>query len=95
MTVTSPVAPLCNLVRKAAIATTAAVALVAFIAMVTVAGQATAAADVTNHVAVCHSTEVSGVDTDDCVGNPAADSVPDPGYQVWVEPRFFLGLGIG
>lgn len=70
-------------------------AMAALVALAATAGQATAAADVTNHVAVCHSTEVSGVDTDDCVGNPAADSVPDPGYQVWVEPRFFLGLGIG
>lgn len=64
-------------------------------AMVAVSSQATALADVTNHVAKCHSTDVAGVESDDCVGNPAADNVADPGYQVWVEPRFFFGLGIG
>ncbi len=78
-----------TLLSKAAIAAAAALAAVA------VSSQATAVADVTNHVAVCHSTVVSGVETDDCVGNPAADNVPGPGYQVWVEPRFFFGIGLG
>ena len=77
-----------SLVRKAAIAATAAATMLVF------AGQATAVADVTNQVAICHSTDEAGVETDNCVGNPAYHP-PDYGYQVWVEPRFFIGIGIG
>lgn len=82
------VTSLWSLVRKAAIAVTAAVA------MMVLAGQGTAAADVTNHVARCHSTVVAGVETDDCVGNATAAN--DGSWnQVWVEPRLFFGLGVG
>jgi hypothetical protein len=79
-----------SLVRKAVIAAMAAATMVA------VAGQATAVADVTNNVAVCHSTEVSGVETDNCVGNPTAANGPDESWnQVLVRPRLWLGIGIG
>jgi hypothetical protein len=81
---------LCGLAHKAAITTTAALALT------TLTGPATADADVSNNVAVCHSTDVSGVETDDCVGNPAADNAPDQSWnQVLVRPRLWVGLGIG
>ena len=78
-----------SLVRDAGIVATTAAAMVA------VVGQGTAAADVTNHVAVCHSTDVAGVETDNCVGNPGYDNSLNGWPQVWVEPRFWFGIGIG
>ena len=65
---------------------------IATAAMFVLASEASAAADSTNPYAICHSTVVSGVETDTCVGNP--NGPPDgPGYYVTVRPRFFIGIG--
>ena len=64
--------------------------------MIAVAGQGTAVADVTNHVARCHSTVENGVETDNCVGNPNVANGPEGSWnQVWVEPRLFFGVFVG
>jgi hypothetical protein len=79
-----------NRVRKSLIAAAAALVMTA------ATGEAQAAADPTGPIAICHSTTDDGVDTDTCVGNPAAGSGPDdaaPG--VVVRPEFCLGIGFG
>jgi hypothetical protein len=46
-----------------------------------------------NPVAVCTSHVVDGVEVDDCVGNPNADSVTDV-PDVWVKLDLRIGFGI-
>jgi hypothetical protein len=57
---------------------------------------ANASANPTNQIAICHTTESAGVDTDTCVGNPAVDDAsPDSGPNVIVRPRLWIGIGAG
>lgn len=63
-------------------------------AMFVLANEASAAADSKNRVAVCHSTMVSGVDTDTCVGTPNG-APAGPGEYLIVEPRLQIGIGLG
>jgi hypothetical protein len=60
------------------------------VGVVAIAGAPSAGAD---PVAVCTSHVVDGVDTDDCVGNPNADTATDvPDVRVRLD--FGIGLGI-
>lgn len=63
-------------------------------AMFVLTSEASAAAETTNPFAVCHSTMVSGVETDTCVGNPTGPP-EGPGYGVTVRPEFRIGIGLG
>jgi len=73
----------------------AALVAAAVAAMFGMAVDASAAADPTDDIVSCHSTVVSGVDTDTCVGNPNAEGPSGPGYNVIVRPRIFFGIGAG
>lgn len=57
-------------------------------------GAPSAAADSANHVAVCSSEEVSGVDVDNCVPNPNANTTTDePGDYPEVLGSLVIGIG--
>jgi hypothetical protein len=65
-------------------------AAAAAVGVVAITGAPSAAA---NPIAVCTSHVVDGVEVDDCVGNPNADSVTDV-PDVWVKLDLRIGFGI-
>jgi hypothetical protein len=83
--------------RTARLLTVAVVSAAAAFAM---GGAPGAVTDSATRGVVCTPAEVSGVDVDNCVGDPNGDSVnnpnvgPDDGPQLWVVPRFRIGLGV-
>ena len=70
------------------------VAIVGAAAAFAVIGAPSAVADSANRVALCSSQVVSGVEVDDCVANPNANTTSDvPGVDVELEGG--LGIGVG
>ena len=69
-------------------------ALAAGAAVFALGGASGPVADSADRGVVCSSDVVSGVEVDNCVGNPNADTTTDaPGYYPEVVPEFRFGLG--